>query len=139
MRNRLVRRAAALAAAPLLAARLAGAAPAAVDDPAVVDARTSVADVRVSGDAIEGRLTNRGPHELRDVRLLVTYTHHWPDEMHPGDESPGNAWVHVVPGPLIPGESETFRFTPPGGLPTGPGRFEPGAKVLGFTEVGTAP
>jgi hypothetical protein len=132
MRHRLAR----IAAALPLAALLAGAPAAAVDDPAEVDARTSVGDLRVTGDAIEARLTNRGPHELRDVRVLVTYTHHWPDEMHPGDESPGHAWVHVVPGPLIPGQTETFRFAPPGGLPTGPGRFEPGAKVLGFTEVG---
>jgi hypothetical protein len=135
MRNRPVPSAAALAAGLFLAALLASAPAAAVDDPAVIDARTSVADVRVDGGAIEGRLTNRGPHELRDVRVLVTYTHHWPDEMHPGDDSPSNAWVHVVPGPLIPGETETFRFAPPGGLPTGPGRFEPGAKVLGFTET----
>jgi hypothetical protein len=132
MRQRL----ACITAALPLAALLAGAPAAAVDDPAEVDARTSVGDVRVSGDAIEARLTNRGPHELRDVRVLVTYTHHWPDEMHPGEPSPGHAWVHVVPGPLIPGQTETFRFAPPGGLPTGPGRFEPGAKVLGFTEVG---
>lgn len=126
-----------LSAAALGAALLSAGAPArAVDAAADVDARVALSEVRADGDAIEGRLTNRGPHELRDVRLLLTYTYHWPDEVHPGDESPGHAWVHVVPGPLIPGASETFRFAPPGGLPTGEGRFEPGGQVLGFTEVG---
>jgi hypothetical protein len=125
-----------LSAALLGAALCAGAPARALDAAADVDARVALGEIRVEGDAIEGRLTNRGPHELRDVRVLLTYTYHWPDEVHPGDESPGHAWVHVVPGPLIPGASETFRFAPSGGLPTGPGRFEPGGQVLGFTEVG---
>jgi hypothetical protein len=125
-----------LSAAVLGAALCAGAPALALDAASDVDARAALSEIRVDGDAIEARLTNRGPHELRDVRVLLTYTYHWPDETDPGDESPGHAWVHVVPGPLIPGASETLRFAPPGGLPTGEGRFEPGGQVLGFTEVG---
>jgi hypothetical protein len=115
---------------------LAAAAPAAaLDDPAAVDARIAVRDVRVRDGAIEATLVNRGPREIRDVRLLVDYVYHWPDEMHPGDESPGRAWPHVVPGPIPPGASQPVRFEPPGGLPTAPGLFSPEIQVLGFREV----
>jgi hypothetical protein len=96
----------------------------------------AVEDVRAADGAIEARLTNRSPRELRDLRVQIEYVYHWPDEMHPGDESPGRAWSHVVAGPLAPGASERIVFHPPGGLPTAPGRFEPRVQVLGFTEVG---
>ncbi len=109
---------------------------AALDAPAEVETVVAVDGVRVSEGAIEARLTNRGPRELRELRLQIDYVYHWPDEMHPGDESPGRTWPHVVPGPLAPGASEDLLFRPPGGLPTAPGRFEPRVHVLGFTEVG---
>jgi hypothetical protein len=122
----------ALAAAALA---LSAAAPA-LDVPADVEAAVAVSDVRVADGAIEARIANRGARELRDVRLQIEYVYLWPDEMHPGDESPGRAWSHVVPGPLAPGASERILFRPPGGLPTAPGRFEPRVEVLGFREVG---
>jgi hypothetical protein len=124
-------------ASAFLAAALAFSAPAAaVDSPAEVEAALAVSDVRSDGGAIEARLTNRSRHELRDIRLLLEYVYHWPDELHPGDESPGRAWPHVVPGPFAPGASETLRFVPPAGLPSALGRFEPRVRVLGFTAVG---
>lgn len=121
-------------AAPLAVICWITAAPAAaVDEPSEVEAAVAVSEVQVSGDAIEAILTNRGARELREVRLLIDYVYHWPDEMHPGDVSPGKVWSHVVPGPLPPGATERLRFSPPGGLPTAPeGRFEPRIEVLGF-------
>jgi hypothetical protein len=115
---------------------LAAAAAAALDPPEAVDAAVAVSDVRVAGDAIAATLTNRSGRTLSDVRLLVEYVYHWPAEMKPGEDSPGRAWPHVVPGPIAPGASEPLRFEPPGGLPTGPGTFEPRVQVLGFIETG---
>ena len=124
----------------LAAALAAGVAPArgasAVDTPSEVESSVSVGDVAVSEGRIEATLTNRGAHELRNVRVLISYVYHWPEEHHPGDDSPGHAWTHVVPGPLAPGASAPLSFAPPGGLPEGPGQFEPRVQVLGFTEVG---
>jgi hypothetical protein len=108
----------------------------ALDDPAEIDARVVVGDASVRDGAIEATLTNRTPREIRDVRLLIEYVYHWPDEMHPGDESPGRAWPHVVRGPIAPGATEALRFEPPGGLPTAPGRFTPRIQILSFTEQG---
>ena len=107
---------------------------AAIDDPTAVDASVVVSGVRARDGAIEATLRNQSPREIRDVRLLIDYVYHWPDEVHPGDESPGRAWSHVVPGPIAPGASEPLRFEPPGGLPIAPGRFEPTVEVLGFSE-----
>jgi hypothetical protein len=109
---------------------------AAVEPQSEVDAVVSVDGVRAEGCVIEATLHNRGSRELRDVRLLVECVYHWPDERHPGDESPGRAWTHVVPGPIPPGASETLRSAPPGVAPTAPGAFEPRVRVLGFTERG---
>ena len=108
----------------------------AVEPQSEVDAVVSVDGVRAEGCTIEATLRNRGPRELRDVRLLIECIYHWPDEHHPDDESPGRSWTHVVPGPIAPGASETVRSTPPGGLPTAPGAFEPRVRVLGFRERG---
>lgn len=120
---------------PALAGWLAAAPAAGVDASEQVDAVVEVSGVRAGPDGIEAILTNRGASELRDVRLLIDYVYHWPDEMHPGDESPGKAWRHLVPGPIPPGASERIRFSPPGGLPSAPGgRFEPRIEVLGFVE-----
>jgi hypothetical protein len=121
------------AAIPLLACLALASAAAAIDSPAEVDASVAVRDVREADGAIEATISNRSPHEISDVRLLIDYIYHWPDETHPGDESPGRAWSHVVPGPIAPGASAPLRFTPPGGLPTAPGRFTPQIEVLGFT------
>jgi hypothetical protein len=121
------------ALATLLAALACAGAAAALDAPGEVEAAVAVEDVRASGGAIEARLVNRSGRALRDVRLLIEYVYHWPDELHPGDESPGRAWPHVVPGPLAPGASAPLRFEPPGGLPSAPGRFEPRIQLLGFT------
>ena len=107
---------------------------AALDEPENVDLVVDVSEVRAAGGAIEATLTNRSPRPIRDVRLLIEYVYHWPDEMHPGDESPGRSWPHLFPGPIAPGASAPLRFEPPGGLPTAPGRFEPRLKLLGFTE-----
>ena len=84
---------------------------------------------------IEATLTNRGDRALRDVRLLIEYVYHWPDEMHPGDDSPG---ARLVPrrrrARSHPARARQLRFAPPGGLPTAPGRFEP----RDSTEAGSA-
>lgn len=125
-----------LFAAALAAVVASAPAATAQDAPAAVEASVSIGPVSVSAGRIETTLTNRSPRELRNVRVLVTYTYHWPDERHPGDDTPGHAWAHVVPGPLAPGASAALSFAPPGGLPTSEGRFDPGVQVLGFTEVG---
>jgi hypothetical protein len=120
---------------PALAVGFAAAPAAAVDAPEEVDTVVEVTGVRAGEGGIEAILTNRGTSELRDVRLLIDYVNHWPDETRPGDESPGKAWPHVVPGPIPPGASERIRFSPPGGLPSAAGgRFEPRIEVLGFVE-----
>jgi hypothetical protein len=126
-----------LAALGLACAALVFSRAAALDAPTELDLVVTVSDVSVGDGAIEALLTNHGLRELHDLRLQIEYVYHWPDEMHPGDESPGRAWSHVLPGPLAPGASERLVFHPPGGLPTAPGgRFEPKVTVVGFTEVG---
>lgn len=121
------------AAIPLLACLALASPAAAIDSPAEVDADVVVSDVGTANGAIEATITNRSASEISDVRLLIDYVYHWPDETHPGDESPGRAWSHVVPGPISPGASAPLSFTPPGGLPTAPGRFAPHIEVLSFT------
>jgi hypothetical protein len=110
---------------------------AAVEPQSDVDLVVSVEDVRADGcSAVEATLRNHGTRELRDVRLAIECIYHWPDEHHPGDENPGRAWTHVVPGPIAPGARESVRSAPPGAAPSAPGRFEPRVRVLGFQEAG---
>ena len=119
----------------LLALLACAAAARAVDVPAAVDEAVEVADVRIADRAVEATLRNRSAHALRNVRLMVDLVYHWPNETHPGDVSPGTAFVHVVAGPIAPGASELVRAVPPGGYPDAPGTFEPRVKVLGFVEA----
>jgi len=121
------------AAIPLLACLVLASAAAAIDSPGEADASVAVRDVREVDGAIVATIRNQSAREISDVRLLIEYVYHWPDETQPGDESPGRAWSHVVPGPIAPGASAPLRFIPPGGLPTAPGRFDPRIEVLGFT------
>ena len=96
-----------------------------------------VEDVRASGDYVRGRLANLEDAELRDIRLLITHTFYWADEMHPGDESPSRTDIFTIDGPIAPRGDLAFeeKLVPP--LPMrSDGHFTTSVEVLGFTKIG---
>jgi hypothetical protein len=106
-----------------------------VTTPAEIDRFTEVESVRHdAAGRVTGLVRNTSDDTLRDVRVLIQLVYHWPNEMHPGAESPSDAVVAEIAGPLEPGETAQFDATLPTGAPRGD--FEPRVKVLGFTAVG---
>jgi len=95
-----------------------------------------VIDVSFDRHSVSGRLINRTPSTLRDIRLEVRLTWHWANETSPGAESPGRTGYYRVPGELAPdGELRfSFRLAPPLSERTD-GRFSVSVGVTGFTEV----
>jgi hypothetical protein len=86
---------------------------------------------------VSGIVHNRSDRELRDVRLLIRYSYHWPNEYKPGDASPSRAVFYTVPGAIAPGGRVEFRYRPAlGDLPPTPGAFDARVEVVGFREVG---
>lgn len=86
---------------------------------------------------VTGIVHNRSDLEIRDVRLLIRYSYHWPNEYKPGEASPSRAVFHTVPGAIPPGGRLEFRYRPPlGELPPAQGAFEARVEVVGFVEVG---
>jgi hypothetical protein len=96
-----------------------------------------VQDVQASLDSVRGRTVNPKAAELRDIRMLVTHTFHWADEMHPGEDNPSRSDIFTIPGPIPPRGSISFeeKLVPP--LPArADGHFVTSVEILGFTEVG---
>lgn len=108
-------------------------------------ARIELRDLARTAEGVSGVVVNRGPLELRRVRVLVQLVYHWPDEMHPGAESPSDAAVVTVDGPIPPGGAASFRATlgPRPDVAAGPvgqaAEFELRGAVLGWKEVGASP
>ena len=105
-------------------------------------AAIEVRDLTRTEDGVSGVIVNLVPRELRDVRVLVQLVYHWPDEMHPGPESPSDAAVVTLAGPIPPGGSTPFRVAvgPRPDVAAGPDEpktdFEIRASVIGWSEVG---
>lgn len=102
-------------------------------------------DLARTAEGISGIVVSRVPRELREVRILVQLVYHWPDEMHPGPDSPSAAAVVTVEGPIPPGGSAPFearlavRPDVAAGPATGGSDFEVRAAILGWSEVGATP
>jgi hypothetical protein len=80
----------------------------------------TVEDVRSDPLAVHGRIINETGDQLENVRLVITDQFLWRNEFHPGEDSPGDAHVVVVPGPIPPHGTATFAFQRPSPLPDRP-------------------
>lgn len=95
-----------------------------------------VIDVTFDRRSVSGRLVNRTPNTLRDIRLEIRLTWYWTNETSPGEDSPGRTGFYDVPGEIGPdGEMRfVYRIDPP--LPERTdGRFAAFVSVAGLTEV----
>jgi hypothetical protein len=96
----------------------------------------SVRNLTVKDGAVSGELVNKSPRTIRDVQLLIRYTWLWSNEMHPGEESPGDAVYHTFEGDIAPGGSKPFTYRPASPLPARTdGRFEVSVAVAGYAEI----
>lgn len=105
-------------------------------DDAVHD-EVQIAEVTRHGDAVTGKIVNRGDAEIRDIRLLIAMPFLWGNEVKPGDESPGRSSVLTVAGPVAPRGTLAFEFTPNPPLPNRTdGHFaDPQARILGYQTI----
>jgi hypothetical protein len=117
-----------------------GALPAGAEPPELVrgasEVPLAVEVVSRTSDAVTVRLTNRGPHPIREVELLVSHPFRWEREFSPGADNPSRATTTNVPVSLAPGGSTelTTPLRPP--LPErNDGRFETEVEVLRWTAV----
>ena len=94
----------------------AGIAAADIDRITKLDDVVSIEGVQSTEDEVRGRIVNETDDQLENVRLLVTDQFLWRNERHPGPESPSDASSVVVPGPIPPHGSVTFRFNRPSPL-----------------------
>ncbi|HEY3305826.1 MAG TPA: hypothetical protein VGL70_20055 [Candidatus Binatia bacterium] len=96
----------------------------------------SLRNLTVKDGVVSGELVNKSPRTIRDVQLLIRYTWLWNNEMHPGEQSPGDAVYSTVEGDVPSGGSKPFTYRPQSPLPERPdGHFEVSASVAGFTEI----
>lgn len=100
---------------------------------------TSPLDVRVHSafdGTVGGTVTNRSPHPVAEVVLMVNHQWLWRNEFRPGDDSPGRTEYLRIPEPIPPGGSVTFTHKPLVPLPTrDDGRFETSLEVVAFDEI----
>ena len=90
----------------------------------------------VNPSKISGVITNKTPHTIKDVQLMVQYHWLWKDERNPGKDSPGRTVVLPLNEQLEPGESHRFTYTPEFSLPSrDDGYFMPEVDVAAFTTV----
>lgn len=93
-------------------------------------------DVKATPEKVSGVITNNTPHVIRDVDLMVQYHWLWENERNPGRESPGRSIMVKVDGPLQPGASVPFEYSPSFSPPArNDGRFMPEVTIAGFTTV----
>jgi len=90
-----------------------------------------VEGVRRDGDAVRFRLVNLTSDRLENVRVLVSESFRWKDEMHPGEDDPSRAEIFTVGEPIAPGATRDVTVTMPAPPVRGDGWF-----VLGATAVG---
>jgi hypothetical protein len=85
---------------------------------------------------ISGIVHNRSDQEVREVRLLIRYSYHWPNEYKPGEASPSRAVYYTVPGAIPPGGRVEFRYRPAlGELPPSPAEYGARVELVGFLAV----
>ena len=90
----------------------------------------------VNPSRISGVITNKTPHTIKDVQLMVQYHWLWKDERNPGADSPGRTVILPLNEQLEPGESHRFTYTPEFSLPSrDDGYFMPEVDVAAFTTV----
>lgn len=90
----------------------------------------------VNPSKISGVITNKTPHTIKDVQLMVQYHWLWKDERNPGKDSPGRTVILPLNEQLEPGESHRFTYTPEFSLPSrDDGYFMPEVDVAAFTTV----
>jgi hypothetical protein len=90
-----------------------------------------VEGVRRDGDTVRLRLVNLTGGRLENVRVLVSESFRWKDEMHPGEDDPSRAEIFTVAEPVAPGTTRDVTLT----VPAPPVR-EDGGFVLAATVVG---
>lgn len=83
------------------------------------------------GETVRLRLVNLTGERLENVRILVSESFRWKDEMHPGADDPSRAAVFTVAEPIAPGTARDVALT----MPSPPVRDD-GGFVLGATVVG---
>lgn len=85
---------------------------------------------------ISGVVVNRSPYTVKDVEILIQYHWLWEDERNPGQDPLGRAVFLKLDGPIGPGQSLRFSYTPMPPLPSrDDGHFMPEVGVAAFTTV----
>lgn len=96
----------------------------------------SLENLEVSQAKIAGRVTNKTPHTIKDVQLMIQYHWLWLNEQNPGQDSPGRTVIIPLNEQFEPGESHSFSYTPQFALPSrNDGYFMPEVDVAGFTTI----
>lgn len=93
-----------------------------------------IADVRSAGEVVSGTIENRSDARITNLELMVSDTFRWKNERHPGDDDPSRGTKAVVPGPIPPRGSLTFRIERPAPPERRDGTFVTDVKVLGLTK-----
>ena len=112
-----------------LSASIVGAAD--VSSPTDIDRVLTIESVHSEAGHVSGVIRNHSSQSVSDVRLLIQQTYHWPNERKPIGESPSQAVVRVIPGPIAPGDFVRFNeavLTPQ----VARGSFEAHAQILGY-------
>ncbi|HTF33176.1 MAG TPA: hypothetical protein VK714_05665 [Myxococcota bacterium] len=112
-----------------LSASIVGAAE--VSSPTDIDRVLRIESVQSEAGHVSGVIRNHSSQSVSDVRLLIQQTYLWPNERKPRGESPSQAVVRVIAGPIAPGDSVRFNEA----VPTpqvARGSFEAHAQILGF-------
>ena len=97
--------------------------------------KVEIRNVEVKGNAISGELTNKSPHPIRNIELLVQYHWLWNNEFKPGPKSPGKAIIVALDKQLRPGESATFSVPLDPAESRADGYYMTEVTLAGFTEV----
>jgi len=96
----------------------------------------SIRNATVKDGVVSGELVNRSSTVVRDVQVLVRYTWLWKNEMHPGEDTRGDAIYYIVEGDIAPGGNKTFSYRPASGMASGAeGQYEVTVSVAGFAQV----
>jgi hypothetical protein len=96
----------------------------------------SFENLDMNASKISEVITNKTPHTIRDVQLLIQYHWLWQNERNPGHDSPGRSAIIKLDETFAPGQSHRFSFTPQPPLPSrNDGRFMPEVDVAAFTTV----
>jgi len=96
----------------------------------------SVVDVRSEDGVVSGIVLNNSNELARNVQLLIRHPWLWNNERHPGADSPGQAELYVVPGPVPPHGNVKFQYQGSPLPERSDGRFTTQVEVVGFTQVG---